>query len=200
MVSATFGVLAAVAGIEHGVGEILQGAGPPDGLVIESWPDSPAFEILGGEPAMTVIPDVLLSGIVTVVVAVGLGAWAIWGAHRSRGGLVMIAGSLVLLLVGGGFGPPLMGAIAGIGATRIGADPPRPPGRALRALAPFWRFLLIAGVLGFLALVPGVPLLAEYAGFESEALVFGLTGFSFGMLVLALLAARGSDRIEPHPA
>jgi hypothetical protein len=200
VVSATIGVLAAVAGVEHGVGEILQGPGAPAGLVIQSWPDTPAFEILGGEPAMTVLPDVLVSGIVTVVVATALGAWSIWGTRRPRGGLVMIAMSLVLLLVGGGFGPPLLGTIAGIGATRIGVVPSRPPGRLLRALAPLWRFFLIACVLGFLALVPGVPLLFELAGVESEALVFALIGLAFGSLVLALPAARGFDRTASLPA
>lgn len=54
-----FGVVVALAGIEHGVGELLQGATRPDGLFIESWPDTAAFEILSGEPAMTVVPSLL---------------------------------------------------------------------------------------------------------------------------------------------
>ena len=46
---------AALAAVEHGVGEILQGFGPPDAVVIQSGPDSPAFASLSGEPAMTVV-------------------------------------------------------------------------------------------------------------------------------------------------
>ena len=71
-VVSTFGLLAGLAGIEHGLGEILQGSVGPEGPVIESWPDSKAFEILGGEPAMTVIPNLLVTGIVAVIVAVAV--------------------------------------------------------------------------------------------------------------------------------
>jgi len=71
-VVSTFGLLAGLAGIEHGVGEILQGSVRPAGPVIESWPGSKAFEILGGEPALTVIPNLLVTGIVAVIVAVAV--------------------------------------------------------------------------------------------------------------------------------
>ena len=62
----TFGVLAGIAGIEHGIGELLQGNVAPNGLVIESWAGSELFRILAGEPAMTLIPNLLASGIRSV--------------------------------------------------------------------------------------------------------------------------------------
>ena len=65
----TFGVLAGVAGLEHGIGEILQGTIPPDGIVIESWPGSAFFRIVAGEPAMTIIPSLLVSGLLTILVS-----------------------------------------------------------------------------------------------------------------------------------
>ncbi len=51
----TFGVVAGLAGVEHGVGEVLQGNVAPDGLIIASWPDSALFRILAGEPAALLI-------------------------------------------------------------------------------------------------------------------------------------------------
>ena len=42
-VVASLGVLASLVAVEHGVGEVLQGRGVPESLVIESWPNSPAF-------------------------------------------------------------------------------------------------------------------------------------------------------------
>lgn len=45
----TFGALAGLAGIEHGIGEVLQGNVAPDGVTISSWPDSEVFDILNGE-------------------------------------------------------------------------------------------------------------------------------------------------------
>jgi hypothetical protein len=44
----TFGAIAALAGIEHGIGEVLQGNKAPEGIMILSWPDSELFEILAG--------------------------------------------------------------------------------------------------------------------------------------------------------
>jgi hypothetical protein len=54
VVAGTFAV-AALAGVEHGVGEMLQDDPKTGSLVIESWPDVAGFEPLDGEPAMT--PD-----------------------------------------------------------------------------------------------------------------------------------------------
>jgi hypothetical protein len=192
-----FGVLAALAGVEHGVGEILQEAGRPAGLVIESWPDAEAFESLNGEPAMTVVPDLLLTGVLAVIVSVALGVWSVVFAGRRRWGPGLVLLSVLLLLVGGGFGPPLIGVIAGLAASTMGgAGDPRPPGSTSRALGRAWPVILGAAVLGYLALVPGVPLLAIVGDVESAALVAALGLASFAGLFLALVAARQHDRAE----
>lgn len=184
-----FGALAALAGIEHGVGEIVQGAVAPDGLIIESWPDAVAMEILGGEPALTMVPDLLVSGVLAVAAAVALGVWAVGFAHRRRGGPVLVGLAILLLLVGGGFGPPLVGLIIGLG-TRMGTPARRQSARATRAWGLAWPWLTAAGALGFLGLIPGVPLL----GIESAGVVASLTVVAFAGLVLALVAARARGR------
>ena len=66
----TFGVLAGLAGIEHGIGEVFQGNVAPDWVMIESWPDSEVFDILSGEPAMTLVPNLLLTGILATVLVI----------------------------------------------------------------------------------------------------------------------------------
>ncbi len=48
--------------------------------------------------------------------ALALGAWAVWFIDRPQGGLVLIRLSLLPAFVGGGFGPPLIGIIAGVTA------------------------------------------------------------------------------------
>jgi len=92
------------AGIEHGVGEIMQGPVAPESRVIESWRDVYAFDQLGGEPALTIIPNLLITGIMAIGVSVAIAVWSVWFADRRHGGLVLIGLSIVLLLVGGGFG------------------------------------------------------------------------------------------------
>jgi hypothetical protein len=190
-----FGAVVAFAGIEHGVGEILQGPVVPAGLTIESWPDAEAFAVLAGEPAMTVIPNLLLTGMLAVIVALGVGIWSIWFVERRHGGLVLIGLSVLLLLVGGGFGPPLLGITIGIGATRIGAASGRPPGPVLRGLGRFWPWILAAGVLGYLGLFPGLVLVSQVLRVP-DALVYALSAFAFAALILALIAARARDRVR----
>jgi hypothetical protein len=196
-VVSTFGLIADLASIEHGVGEILQGSVRPAGPIIESWPDSKAFEILGGEPALTVIPNLLLTGIVAVIVAVAVAVWSVSFVERRHGGLVLILLCVLLLLVGGGFGPPLIGVIVGFGATRIGAAPGRRPGRVSQAVGRVWLWVLGAAVLGYLSLLPGTVLLGQLLGTGNPGLVYALSAFSFAGLILALGAARAADHVRP---
>ena len=72
------------------MGEIRQGPVPPDGPVIQSGRDVAAFSILGGEPALTMLPDLLLSGILSIAVAAALGGWTVAFAHRRHGGLGLL--------------------------------------------------------------------------------------------------------------
>lgn len=72
-VVATFGVLAALAGIEHGVGEIAEGSGAPPGVVFRSWPDTAGFTVLDGEPAMTLVPACWPPGSWAIAAALALG-------------------------------------------------------------------------------------------------------------------------------
>jgi hypothetical protein len=198
-VVSTFGLLAGLAGIEHGIGEILQGPVRPEGPAIESWPDSKAFEILGGEPALTVIPSLLVTGMVAVIVAVAVAIWSVRFIDRQHAGLVLILLCVLLFLVGGGFGPPLIGVIVGFGATRIGAAPGRRPGRAAQAVGRVWPWVLGAAVLGYLCLLPGTVVLAQFVGADDPGLVYALSAFSFAGLILALAAGRVEDRVKRCP-
>jgi len=53
----TFGIIMGLAGLEHGLGEILQGNATPPGIMFPSWPNSAFFSTLAGEPAMSIIPN-----------------------------------------------------------------------------------------------------------------------------------------------
>lgn len=196
IVVATFGILAAVAGIEHGIGEILQGPGAPDGLMIRSWPDAEAMEVLQGEPALTIVPNLSLAGILTVLVAVATAIWSVVAIDRRSGGIGLIVLSAVLLVVGGGFGPPLVVIILGIAATRVHVVPRRRPSHVWQTTARAWPWFTAAGAVGFLGLMPGTVVLSTL-GFESAGLTVGLTGLAFGGLVGALITARARDRTGP---
>ncbi len=114
--ASVIGIFGGLGGASHGPGEMLQGNTAPDSLVIEAWPELTA---LAGEPAMTIIPNFLLTGVLTVIVGVIVAVWAAKFVQRKNGGLVLILLSIIMLLVGGGLFPPVFGVAAGIIGTRI---------------------------------------------------------------------------------
>jgi hypothetical protein len=197
----TFGAWAGLAGIEHGLGEILQGNVAPDGLMILSWPKSEFFRILGGEPAMTLVPNLLASGIVTIVLSVIFMVWAARAAQRKHAGLVLIPLSIVMLLVGAGFGPPLLGLIVGIAAARMhGPRAERhvhPSVGARHWIAALWPWTYGAALIAWLSLMPGLSLL-DYAigAFHpiGDGLVYTVILCAFGSLLLTIVTGLAHDR------
>lgn len=149
------------------------------------------MEILQGEPAMTIVPDLLISGILTVLVAVTFTFVAIRFGGHSRLGVSLIGLSAVMLLVGGGFGPPLLGVLLGFGAIRRTSRPRI--GRISRALSKYWTWLLAAGVLGYLGLMPGTVLLSLVFDVDATPLAISLPFMAFVEAAAALLASRAQD-------
>ena len=111
------GVLAGVIGLIHGYNETLQGNSAPSGIIINAI--GPPCEGNSCLPAMTVIPDFFVTGILAIIFALIVLAWAAALVSKKNGGAVLILLSVVLLLVGGGFLPPLLGVVAGVIGTRI---------------------------------------------------------------------------------
>lgn len=193
-VIAWFGGFVAYAGIEHGLGEMLQGWTKPNAPFIESWPDTAAFEIVSGEPALTIMPNLFLAGALTVVVSCAFAAWAIGFVDRPSGWLVLLGLSAALLLVGGGFAPPIMGVILSAAAWRLGA-PRTPVGSVGQSFGKSWRWSVGIGVAAYLGLVPGVVVTSLFISVP-EVVVYVLGATAFGCLVLALVAGRLADRTE----
>jgi hypothetical protein len=115
------GVTAGLAGVEHGYFEILQGNIRTESLMITSiGPPCIPEEVWNAcEPALTIIPNFLISGILSLLIGLLIVIWSIAFIQRKHGGLVLILLSVALLLFGGGLFPPLIGIIGGIAATRI---------------------------------------------------------------------------------
>lgn len=147
MVAASLGVFAGIGGPEHGYFEILRGPTRPDSIMIEAMgpPCDPEQVWHLCEPAMTVIPNYLVSGIVATLLGIVTMIWAAGFVHKKRGGLILILLSIALLLTGGGIFPPVIGIIAGVIGTRINATPARPGrlGPVTRFLAGLWPWSLV---------------------------------------------------------
>jgi len=204
----TFGVIATLAGIEHGVGEVLQGSVPAEGVVFLSWPDSPFFAILGGEPAMSLIPNLLITGILAILASLAMLVWIVTRA-RSRhfvAGIVLLA--IAMLLVGAGFGPPLLCLMLAVAATKIGSPLSwwrnRAPARLRTTLAALWPWLYGAAIVAWLWLMPGTNIAGYYLDVDAMSTVPVAMALAFGLLLLALVASIGCDACrltkQPQPA
>ncbi len=116
IVASAIGIFAGLGGASHGPGEMLQGNIAPSEIVIKAWPE---LTVLNGEPAMTIVPSFLVTGILAIIFGLIVAIWAAVFVQKKNGGLLLILLSIIMLLVGGGLVPPIFGVIAGIVGTRI---------------------------------------------------------------------------------
>lgn len=65
---ATLGTIFGISGMSHGFFEILQGSVPTDGLFISAIGEAQKMWPHGDEPAFTLIPNFLLTGIAAMIV------------------------------------------------------------------------------------------------------------------------------------
>jgi hypothetical protein len=136
-------------------------------------------------PALTVIPNLRVSGILAVAAGLAVGMWALASVQRKRGGLVLALLALLLLPVGGGFVPVWIGLVAGTAGGGLHA-PVKPSGMGWRILAALWPWplallaawmpgswllghffgpaMLAAGGLLFFVFDVGVPVVAAFSG------------------------------------
>jgi hypothetical protein len=191
------GILMGLAGIEHGIGETLQGNIAPSGIMFPSWPGSAFFRIVAGEPAMTIVPNLLVTGILAILFSLIFFVWATMFVQRKNGGLVLILLSIVMLLVGGGIFPPVIGIIIGALGTRINA--PLTWWRThlsvgLRHfLAKLWPWSFVVCLIAWLLLFPGINILGYFFGVNNPDLTVILILFALGSLLLTILTGFAYD-------
>jgi len=121
MVATWLGIVAGVGGLEHGYFEILQGNTKPAGLAISSiGPPCVPEEIWNRcEPAMSILPNFLITGILALFIGLIIMIWSVFFIQRRHGGLILTLLSTALLLFGGGFFPPLIGIVGGAAGMNI---------------------------------------------------------------------------------
>lgn len=112
-----FGLLS---GVNHGFFEVLQGNKPTGGLYVDAIGEAQRFWPLGGEPAFTLIPNFVITGIASMVVGVAITIWSIWFLRTRHGRSVFLGLFILSFLVGGGIGQVFFFIPAWAFATRMG--------------------------------------------------------------------------------
>jgi hypothetical protein len=191
--TAIFGVLAGLGGLTHGIGEILQGNVTPAGMFIVSWTQGPIATHMGGDPAMTIVPNLLITGVLAIVVSLATIVWAVAFVQRKHGGTVLILLSIVMLLVGGGVGPPIIGILAGIAGTSINAPltwwRTHLSNNVRRFLARLWPWIFGASLVNGVFLFVGAIILVYSFGWGNADLY--LNSFFFAVVSLLLTIITG---------
>jgi len=152
-VATWLGIVAGGAGVEHGYFEILQGNSRPEGVMIASMGSPCVPEKIWNtcEPAMTIIPNFLITGILAVILGLAVLTWSVGFIQRKRGGAVLLLLSIALLLFGGGIFPPIIGLVGGAAGTQINKPLTRQSGGITRFAAKLWPWplvLLLVWLLG----------------------------------------------------
>lgn len=191
--ASTFGLLAGLGGITHGIGEVLQGNVAPSGLIVNSWTQGPIATRMDGDPAMTIVPNLVATGVLALIVSFAVVIWSVAFVQRKHGGLVLILLSIAMLLVGGGFGPPIIGILAGVAGTRIGAplgwSRAHLPARVRRILAYLWPWVFGVALINGVFLFVGAIILVYSFGLGDQALY--LNSFFFAVVLLLLTVLTG---------
>jgi hypothetical protein len=189
------GIAAGVAGLEHGFFEILQGNITPEGMAIFSiGPPCVPDEVWNRcEPAMTVVSNYLISGILSLVLGLAVLIWVLWFLNRKHGGAILIGLNVLLLLFGGGFFPPLIGIVGGIAGLKIHAPfKTKSPGKIKEFLSKMWPWPLVIFTIWILGQFP--------VGYLSNDLMQSLMWFGmvliFTMLPLSVIVAIARDAVD----
>jgi len=150
--ASVLGIYAGLLGIEHGIFEIRQGNIATNGLMINAMGPGCQPETVWHAcfPALTLLPNYLITGILAIIISLIVLIWAVGFVHRRNGGWRLMLFSALLIPVGGGFIPAFLGIFAGAAGTRIYAPLPWWQGRSPKVLwflSKLWPWLLILLVI-----------------------------------------------------
>lgn len=186
---ATLGTIFGISGMSHGFFETLQGNVPTRGLFIFAIGEAQKMWPHGNEPAFTIIPNFLLTGIAAMIVGLSIIIWSLGFVHKKNGPTVFILLFILLLMVGGGVAQILFFPFIWLVSTRI--NQPLAwwrkvlPIKFQEPLAKVWPwFLVVSATLLVCALI--IATTGFVPAVNDPEVVLSIMLFCLGMEVLAL--------------
>lgn len=196
----TIGVIFGFSGINHGFFEFLQGNKNTEGLVIQAIGEAQRFWALGTEEAFTIIPNFMISGLLSMLVGLAIIIWSLWFLPTKYGRTVFLLLFILLFLVGGGIGQIAFFIPAWAFATRI--DKPLTwwkkvlPKSSWPILSKLWTVILVLASIAILigleiAIFGFVPGMSNPEQIQNTALLLVLC--SALLYVISFIAGFGHE-------
>jgi hypothetical protein len=202
VIVSTLGVLVGIGSINHGLLETLQGNRPTPGLIMNALGPGYRWTVWtqGGEPAFTLVPNFLLTGLLATLLGLLLILWSLRYIQRHHGPTIFLFLSVGSFLVGGGIAQILLFTLNWAAATRIRA----PlgfwhwliPAPARRVLGRLWRWTVAAGTILFLAGLE-IAVVGYIPGVTGQTrllhLCWGILWVGLALFLLSYLSAFAHD-------
>jgi hypothetical protein len=199
--ASTLGILVGLAGVEHGILEILQGNVRPDSIMTDAIGTNQKLWEFASETVLTIVPNMLISGILSIIFGILVTIWAYAYLGKKYSAVVLLLLSIILFLVGGGFAPIFLTILAFIAATRV-SKPLKfwqsvVPVGLRNLVAKLWPWTLVISVISFVFAVEiaifGNPILS-FVGAETAYSIQFFLGLT--MLVLAIVALPAANAYD----
>lgn len=168
IITSVWGVILAIGGLDHGIFEILQGNKTTPGLIIKAIGSEFQMWHYGTEEAFTLIPNFLITGMITVCISLALAVWSVGFIHTKHGRKIFLLLCFLSLLTGGGIGQLLFFMTVWAFSTRMDKSLSRwariLSGAFGRAIGKWWLYFFTLSALSFLTalfiaitgIIPGI--------------------------------------------
>jgi hypothetical protein len=188
--TSTLGILLGFGGlINHGIFEILQGNTPTEGFFIEAIGISQRFWLYGTEGAVTIIQNFLATGIIVIIISLGIIIWSVKYIQLKKGATVFLILIILLTSFGGGIGHILLSIPTWAFATRIN-KPLKWWDKKLseyikKSLSKWWLFFLILATISWL-IVMELGIFGYFPGQSNPDIILNLVfTFLFSSVIFA---------------
>lgn len=199
----TFGIILGIAGIEHGIGEFLQGSIKVGTHFFESWPNNELYEILAGEPAFSLFTELTFTtlGILAIIVSSMLILCSIFLIDKRFGSFMFLILNICMFLFGAGFaGPIIMGIpIATFSTLLRNLNNERSRSDVSKKIIriSFFSFYFLS-ILSWFLMWPGFVLISYFYGFPSgtEIIVYIVACISLTSFIVTVILGMLYDRTD----
>lgn len=192
LITSILGTTLAIAAFHHGFFEFLQGNKATDGVLIQAIGEQHRFWVYGTEEAITIIPNYLVSGLLTMAISIFAAIWSGRFIDRKHGSLVFLLALIALTLVGGGLGHivfflPVYGYSTRINK-KLNFWSKVFPKNARRIIGNIWPFFVgIASVAFIIALE--ISIFGYFPGIEDPDAIFTICWSFLGLSLILIQAS-----------